>query len=200
MYLAFATSLKNYFQVILEMNIKRIPALLLLITLIALPVFGHLDHVPIQLWDESRLAVSALEMQQHGNWLIPTFDGMPDMWSTKPPLMIWLQVLCLNIAGVNEIAIRLPAALAAALTCLMLYFFIQHMSKSRWLGLIAASVLITAPGYVAIHGIRTGDYDSLLAFTMTGQACCFFLFLEEQKIKFLTAPSFFSRLPYSPKG
>ena len=41
---------------------------------------------PIALWDESRLAVNALEMRQRGFSLVTTYGFAPDLWNTKPPL------------------------------------------------------------------------------------------------------------------
>ena len=39
---------------------------------------------PIVLWDESRVAVNALEMSQRGFSLITTYGFKPDLWNTKP--------------------------------------------------------------------------------------------------------------------
>jgi len=54
------------------------------------PLFLHLENLPLRIWDEARLAVSAYEMSHNGNYIVVHFDGKPEMWSTKPPLMIWL--------------------------------------------------------------------------------------------------------------
>ncbi|MFT4757995.1 MAG: 4-amino-4-deoxy-L-arabinose transferase-like glycosyltransferase, partial [Vicingaceae bacterium] len=40
------------------------------ILLLLFPVFGHLGALPIQLWDESRLALNALEMFENGDYLV----------------------------------------------------------------------------------------------------------------------------------
>ncbi|UOQ78563.1 hypothetical protein MUN84_08455 [Hymenobacter sp. 5516J-16] len=63
---------------------------------------------PIYLWDESRVAVNAAEMALNNNWLVAHFEGQPDLWNTKPPLLLWLQVLSIKLFGFNEVAIRLP--------------------------------------------------------------------------------------------
>ena len=36
------------------MTLKPVHGLLLLIPLVAVPLFGHLDEIPMQLWDEGR--------------------------------------------------------------------------------------------------------------------------------------------------
>lgn len=127
-------------------------------------LFFNLGFLPIRLWDESRLAVSALEMYQHHNWLIPTFEHQPDVWSTKPPLMIWLQVLSLHLFGINEWAIRFPSALAGLLTVFVIVYFLKKYFSNLIAGLISGCVLITSYGYVNEHVTRTGDYDALLSF------------------------------------
>ena len=158
---------------------------LLLGLIIYMPLFGHLDTLPFRLWDESRRAMNALEMLQNGHWLIPHFDGMPDMWGTKPPLLIWLQVFFMKLFGVNELAIRLPSALAALFTCSGLLLFGVRYLKEFWLGFIVVLILITSQGYITEHGTRTGDYDALLTFCTTISGLIFFLYLETSKIKYL---------------
>ena len=158
---------------------------LLLAALMAMPVFGHLNTLPIRIWDESRLAINAYEMLRNGNYLVTHYKGEPDMWSTKPPLMIWLQVLSMKALGVNELAIRLPSALAAFFTCLALLLFSQRYLKDFWFGFIAVFILITSPGYVSIHGIRTGDYDALLTLFTTLSGLFFFRWSERPQARWL---------------
>ena len=160
--------------------------ILLLISLLILsyfPLFLHLDKLPIVLWDESRLALSALEMSENNDYLITSFQNLPDMWSTKPPLMIWIQVMMLKIFGTNELAIRLPSAIAGLLTVLSIYFFLKKYIKQTSIGLISAAVLLTSQGYIAIHVTRTGDYDALLTLFTTTFAFSFFAACEEKSYK-----------------
>jgi len=152
--------------------------------LIAIPVFLNLDVIPIHLWDESRLAINSYEMSKHGNFLIPTFEGQPDLWNTKPPLMIWSQVFWIKILGQGELAIRLPSAIAAFLTALGLILFSARYLKNNLFGIIAALVLVTSTGYIQIHASRTGDYDALLTFFTTSYILLFFLFLESGNFKY----------------
>lgn len=70
---------------------NTIPGIIVLLAMIAVPLFGHLDTLPLRLWDESRLAINAYEMMKDGDLIVTHFNGQPDMWNTKPPLMIWCQ-------------------------------------------------------------------------------------------------------------
>jgi 4-amino-4-deoxy-L-arabinose transferase-like glycosyltransferase len=153
--------------------------------LIIFPLFLGLTSFPVLRYDEARLAVNALEMSENGNWIVTQFDGKPEMWNTKPPLMIWLQVIFLKILGTGELALRLPSVIAAFLTAIVIMVFLDKYLKEYWLGVIAVTILVTSPGYISIHGARTGDYDALLTLFTTLYCLLFFSFIETKKIKFL---------------
>ncbi len=147
--------------------------------LIALPLFGHLDEAPVQVWDEMRNAQSALEMNETGRLIVTTFDFRPETWNTKPPLMIWILAISQRILGYNELAIRLPSAIAAALTCLLILRFARRRT-GRWLpGIIAVIILVSTKGYVAMHGTRTGDYDTLLTLFTTASVVWLVNYIED---------------------
>lgn len=145
------------------------------------PCFLQLKKVPIRLWDESRLALNAAEMNETGFSLITTFMGKPDMWNTKPPLMIWLQVLCMKIVGVNELAVRLPSAIAGFLTCVFLLGFIWKKFKNPLWSFMSAMILLSSGGYVAFHVLRTGDYDALLILFTTSFSILYYEWLNKKK-------------------
>jgi 4-amino-4-deoxy-L-arabinose transferase-like glycosyltransferase len=140
---------------------------LLILLLVSFPIFQHLDSLTIRIWDESRLAINAYEMYHNGNYLIPTYDGEPDMWNTKPPLMIWLQVISMKIFGISEFSVRFPSALAAFFTCLSLLIFSVRYVKNFWFGLICVMALVTTTTFIDNHASRTGDYDALLTLFLT---------------------------------
>ncbi|WP_074987986.1 ArnT family glycosyltransferase [Rufibacter ruber] len=158
---------------------------LLLFGIILLPLFGKLETVPIRVWDEARQAINAYEMSKNHNFLVTYFEGQPDMWNTKPPFLIWLQVVFMKVFGVSVLAVRLPSAIAAFLTCVLLLFFSERYLKSFWFGFIAVLLLVCAQGYVHYHATRTGDYDALLTLFTTAGNLFFFLHCESKKTKYL---------------
>jgi 4-amino-4-deoxy-L-arabinose transferase-like glycosyltransferase len=158
---------------------------IVLAALIYIPLFGHLGAFPIRIWDEARLAINAYEMLNDGDFIVTHFEGAPDMWNTKPPLLIWMQVLSMKMFGVNEVAVRLPSAFAGFFTCVALLIFSRHYFKSFWFGFIAVFILITSYGYINVHSTRTGDYDALLALFTTLSGLLFFAFCETKKLKHL---------------
>ncbi len=140
---------------------------LVLLALCYFPVFLHLDSESLYHWDEARNGLNALEMAQNGNPVVRYYQGEPETWETKPPLLIWLQVLLFNLVGFNELAIRLPSALAAVFTVLlMMRFFIKEF-KDPIGGFSAGLVLVCAQGFIDFHVVRTGDHDALLTFFQT---------------------------------
>ncbi len=153
--------------------------------LVYFPLFSHLGAFPIRIWDESRLANNAYEMMNNHNYIVTHHDGSPDMWNTKPPLMIWLQVLSMKMFGPGELAVRVPSAIAAFFTCFVLMIFSYLHFANKWAGFIVVMLLITSGGYVAHHVTRTGDYDSLLTLFTTIYGLAFFLYCERQQAKWL---------------
>lgn len=158
---------------------------LLVIVLMSFPLFGNLGHHPIQIWDEARLATNAVEMMENGDLVVTYFQGEPDLWNTKPPMMIWTQVISMNIFGVNDIAVRLPSAFAALFTGLLLMLFSAKFLKDPLIGIVAALTLVTFHGFVAMHASRTGDYDAMLTLFTTLSTLAFFVFIDSGKNKYL---------------
>ncbi|HXB13785.1 MAG TPA: glycosyltransferase family 39 protein [Bacteroidia bacterium] len=154
--------------------------------LIYSPIFIDLDVLPLRIWDEARLAESALEMYKHGSYLVPHIQGVPDMWSVKPPLMIWLQVLFMKLLGTGELAVRLPSALAAMFTCILVMFYCLKYLKNFWWGFGSALVILTSHGYMWMHASRSGDYDTLMSFFITLYCLSFYAYSLTVRNKFIT--------------
>lgn len=64
--------------------------------------------------DEPRYAQVARETAEENNWITPKLYGSP--WFEKPMLYYWCAAIAYKMAGVNEVAARLPSAIAALLT------------------------------------------------------------------------------------
>ena len=179
-YPEFSGNILNNFSTSLD-NIKSIfPKLLPLLgvgLIVYFPLFLDLDALPLALYDESRRAVNAIEMLQQGNFIVTYFEGKPDMWGTKPPLLIYLQAICLKVFGFNELAIRLPSALAGLATVgVLIYYAWKHFNNKAW-GIFASLVLVTSSGFISSHVTRTGDYDALLSLFTTIYTLCFFEYM-----------------------
>lgn len=186
--------------IFMPMNLKPAAGLILVLLIVAFPLFGCIGYYPIRLWDESRVAINAYEMSKTGNWIVTTFDWGPDMWNTKPPLLIWIQVLFIKLFGLHDLSIRMVSPLAALATCIFLYwFFIKNFSQP-WLGVLVCFILVTSQGYVRLHGTRSGEYDSLMVMFTTMYALYYFLYLEDGKTKYLYASAITLTLAVLTKG
>lgn len=143
-----------------------------------------MEWLPIQKFDEARLAVNAIEMLQQSNYITTYFEGAPDLWNTKPPLLIWLQALSINCFGLNEFSTRLPSAIATLIICVILLLISLYILKNWHIGVCAIFVLITSEGFVNMHGSRSGDYDTLLTLFLFINGISFYLYTEAQNSKF----------------
>lgn len=125
--------------------------------------FFRLNELPVVQWDESRLAVNAAEMYRSGNFLVSTYENQPDLYNTKPPLMIWLQVVSAYVFGMNELALRFPSAVAGFIAILFCGLMVYRKTENVYYGGLAALLLAVSGGFIQLHGSLTGDYDALLS-------------------------------------
>jgi 4-amino-4-deoxy-L-arabinose transferase-like glycosyltransferase len=140
----------------------------------ALLLFVNLGAYPIILWDESRLAVNALEMLLTGPGVVTTYNFEPDLWNTKPPLLIWLMTASMELFGPSERAIRVPSAAAALATLAVVMAFSWRLTRSGATVLLACVLLVASPGFYGRHAAATGDYDALLTVFTTIYLCILF--------------------------
>ncbi|RTQ47593.1 phospholipid carrier-dependent glycosyltransferase [Hymenobacter gummosus] len=152
--------------------------LLLFLLLSYLPLFWLLTSLPAQQWDESRTGVNALGIWKHHDWLVLRHSGQPDLWNGKPPLWMWTLAVSFRVLGASELGLRLPAALAALATALLLYRAAQRWIGPAPAGLLAGLILLTSQGYVTLHVTRTGDFDSLLTLWTTTGALAWLAYLR----------------------
>ena len=187
------------------LGLKNIVLFIIFAILCYFPIFLHLDSESLFHWDEARNGLNALEMAQNGNPLVRYYQGAPETWETKPPLLVWLQVILFKIVGYNELAIRLPSALAAIFTLfLMVRFFIKEL-KDPLGGFFSGLVLVCTLGYIDFHVVRTGDHDALLTLFQTALILFAYKYfvvtpLNKRDLKILTTALIFSVLTKSIMG
>lgn len=114
--------------------------------------------------DETRNAGCSLAMLDSGDWVVPTFNG--ELRVHKPPLVNWVQMAGLTLAGRNELGARLGSVLITTLTCLLTWR-IGTLLFSPAVGLITG---LTMAGciWTAVGGrAATPDAPLVLATTST---------------------------------
>lgn len=117
-----------------------------------------------RLWDrdEPRNAGCAREMLARRDWVVPTFNA--ELRTHKPVLLYWGIMASYLVLGENELAARLPSALAAIGSCLCVYLIGRRLFGPR-AGVWAAIALSTSLMFVVAG--RAATPDSLLIFCTT---------------------------------
>jgi 4-amino-4-deoxy-L-arabinose transferase-like glycosyltransferase len=138
--------------------------------------------LPMELWDESRVANNAIEMAKSGRWLVTTFDGVPDHWQLKPPLLVWTIAALLGTGMDPMLAIRLPTILATMGSVLVVYASCRGLLEDRLAGLIGGLLVVCSVLFMGDHVGRTGDYDALLCLFTLGFVICAGLYIDRQAI------------------
>ncbi|MGB9606551.1 MAG: ArnT family glycosyltransferase, partial [Bryobacteraceae bacterium] len=113
--------------------------------------------------DEPRYAWIAREMARTGDWVTPKLWGQP--WFEKPPLTYWMMALAFRCGLGDDLAPRLPVALAS-----LLFLASYRHALAREFGPRAATfatlILGTSAGWLAYS--RIGVTDIPLAVTFSG--------------------------------
>jgi 4-amino-4-deoxy-L-arabinose transferase-like glycosyltransferase len=165
------------------MKIIEIVLKILFFTAICIPIFLKLDMLPIQMWDESRNAISAMEMMNNGDWFVRHYIGAVDTWETKPVLLLWLQIIFFKLLGINVLAVRLPSALATLGIVIMIYRFFKNELKNIEGGVFAGLALIISDGFIRHHVSRTGDHDALLSFLLLWSLFEFYFVIKTLRLE-----------------
>jgi 4-amino-4-deoxy-L-arabinose transferase-like glycosyltransferase len=140
--------------------------LLLLLWLLTLPMLcAGLGEPVVKRTQEARVLETAREMYTSNdwrNWMIPVLNGQVRM--KKPPLAYWVAAGMFRWMGVNELAGRLPFAVAGWLTIALVYRFGRDLFNPRF-GFLAAAMLLTS--FLFFRSFRLAETDSLAAVFVT---------------------------------
>lgn len=137
--------------------------------------------IPILIWDEGRLVISAMEMRHGGMGLVTTYDYHQDLWNTKPPLLIWLMTGSMALFGPTELALRLPSIISALATVFLVMLFLYRITSSAAIAAFGGIALAASVGFFGEHGARTADYDALLTFFTTGYLMLLFFAVHRRR-------------------
>jgi 4-amino-4-deoxy-L-arabinose transferase-like glycosyltransferase len=135
---------------------------LALIAVAMVTFFFGLGRVALLGPDEPRYAEIAREMFASGDWISPRLCGC--LWFEKPALIYWMSAAGYRWFGVNELAARLPVALTATLTVLLLYFVTRRVA-SEAAGFMTALVLATSGMFIGYARVVSPDMPLTAAMT-----------------------------------
>lgn len=157
----------------------------LLLVLLFFSFLYNLSAAPLHLWDESRRAIDALTMYQDGIWIIDHYDGIKGEWSTKSPLLIWMQVLSIKLFGISDASVRIPSALAAICIGICIWWFCKRHLQNVWMGFLAGSIFALSYPWVFNHAGRSADYDAFVSLFSLLYCISFYLYCVYQSNKWL---------------
>lgn len=138
-------------------------SLILILAVAAILRFGLLGKYPVSLnVDEVAIGYDAFSILNtgrdiHKNFLPLVFESLGDY---KPGLYIYAVCFSEMVFGLNEFAVRFPAALAGLLTVLFLYLTVMEVTNNKRLSLISAWVLALSPWHLKLS---RGAFEATLA-------------------------------------
>lgn len=140
--------------------------------------FTFFIHNPVIYPDimESRNLVTAREMVEYNNWLVPTMNG--DLRLEKPPLPTWVAAGMEFLSPDNILLQRAAAGIIATLLVFFLYFLSVKLTRSRLYGLMAALILCTSVNIILMG--RTATWDIYCHSFMLGAIYFLFRGFEEE--------------------
>lgn len=137
--------------------------LLVLLPLAAALLYGLGGFPLLEDPNDGQYAEVAREMFERGAWVSPTLNGV--LFLNKPPLLYWFIEIGYAMFGVGEFAARLPGALAALATVVLIARLGAELSGERAGWLSACAYVAMTSIFVEARFVRP---DSLLVLAVTG--------------------------------
>lgn len=123
-------------------------------------LFFRLSDSYVGSYDEARHGVNAFEMIRQGNYISNFYNGEYDYWNLKPPLSYYAIMFGYRLFGYNTFGLRFYSAFSYFLLCILLHLFLRR-EFGKLTGLTGLAMLTGSYVLYFIHGVRTGDADSL---------------------------------------
>jgi 4-amino-4-deoxy-L-arabinose transferase-like glycosyltransferase len=124
---------------------------------------SRLDGTPIQSGNEAMYTFPPLHMLQTGDYLVPYYEHGPFL--EKPPLTWWILAGSYKVFGTTIFAARLPGAIAALLTILVVAVWARRRAGPS-AGLLTALVLMYSFKFAAFAREFAADTFLTLAVTL----------------------------------
>jgi 4-amino-4-deoxy-L-arabinose transferase-like glycosyltransferase len=151
----------------------KLAAALLLAAIVALGFavrVARLDRVPPGFYiDEASFGYNAYSILKTGRDEFGAFLPLytPSFGTGKNPVYLYATVASVALFGLNETAVRLPAALFGGLTVLLAYLLGAALTKRRAAGLLAALFLALCPWHIFFSRFAI-EPTSMVFFTTLG--------------------------------
>ena len=134
---------------------RRQLCLLLLVALVVLGAgIGLRDPWPS---DEPRYTLVAQQMVASGDWLFPHRGS--ELYSDKPPMLMWIEAAFYQLIGNWRIAFLLPSLLAGLATLVLTWDMGRRLWSPR-VGLIAAAAVLAT--FQFVYQVKRAQIDPLV--------------------------------------
>ena len=134
---------------LIKRNFSSIIFLLIILVSVILRFYQLGVNPPSLTWDEASLGYNAYSIlktgaDEYGNKLPLSIRSFDDY---KPPLYVYLDVIPIFLFGLNELAVRLPAAIFGIFTVIAVYFLIKEILP-KTVALITAFFFAISPWHL----------------------------------------------------
>ena len=130
---------------------------------------------------EARNFITAREMVQSGNWLIPTLNG--NLRFEKPPFPTWITAGMMKIFHntTDEYLLRIPVAIVSIILIFLIYYLVKILTEKSLYSFIAAFISLTTFMLIKTGNENSWDmYSYAFAF---GTVVFFTAGMKKEKIK-----------------
>lgn len=155
------------------MSGKFFLVLLLSVVLYAANLWG----ISVYILDEAKNAGCAMEMHQHKEWVVPTFNGM--LRTDKPVLHYYFMKISYAIIGVSPLAARLFSAVMGVLTLFSVFWFVRRIVNEEVAFYACLILLASLQLTVQFHLAVPDPY--LIFFLTSGWLSFYYAWRTDQK-------------------
>lgn len=123
---------------------------------------GALRRGDLAGYDDAMYATEAKNVLQHGDWLAPDIRGVPAM--EHPPLFVWTQAVFFRVLGLHDWTAKLPAALCAIATVLLVFWLARRLLHDTLASSVAMFVMLGTPYFIKYAGHAMTDVPTAFLF------------------------------------
>jgi 4-amino-4-deoxy-L-arabinose transferase-like glycosyltransferase len=113
-------------------------------------------------YDDGVYSVQAKNIANHGHWLVPQIRGSTSM--EHPPLFVWIQAVFLIAFGKSDPVAKLPSALAAIATILLIHWLTRRLLDDTLAASVAMFAMLATPYFIKYAGHAMTDVPAALLF------------------------------------
>ncbi|KAF1077843.1 glycosyltransferase family 39 protein [Halodesulfovibrio sp. MK-HDV] len=130
---------------------------------------------------EGRNFITASEIVETGNWLVPRLFG--ELRIAKPPLPTWMTSAVMVLAGTdtNLFVNRIPSAFAGLFLAMAFFGLTKSVTGSSRISIISTAVLATS--YLHIFMVRRGTWDIHAVAYMTAMIWALDVLLKSKEFR-----------------